>query len=151
MTLTPEQQHTLDELIARVPKAPQASVAPDFLETWFGVSSDDLKTKLAALMARKDGWERLLLDWTENNSLDSAIEFLAAASLAFYVAEKGVNPKVHTTIDAFYYIATCASVGYADIFAVTQAGRAIAAFVMIVGPALAARSLDRPTQRKAPG
>ena len=113
------------------------------------MSRNDLKAKLATLLAGKDGlWRRRLLDWTEHNPLDSAIEFLAAASLAFYVAEKDANPKVKTYIDAFYYIATCASVGYADIFAVTQTGRAIAAFVMIVGPALAARSLDRPSPGK---
>jgi hypothetical protein len=36
-------------------------------------------------------------------------------------------------IDAFY-ISICASVGYADIFAATQMGRATVALVMIVGP-----------------
>jgi hypothetical protein len=144
MTLTLEQQHALDELMARVPQASDGDAPPDFLKTWLGVSGGELKAKLATLLAAKDGVERRLLDWTENHPLDSATEFLAAASLAFYVVEKDANPKIKTYIDAFYYIATCASVGYADIFAVTQAGRAIAAFVMIVGPALAARSLDRP-------
>jgi hypothetical protein len=72
------------------------------------------------------------------------VTFLAASSAAFYAAEKDQNPRIKTYIDAFYYISTCASVGYADIFAATQTGRAIAALVMIVGPALAARSLDRP-------
>ena len=76
--------------------------------------------------------------------MDAAFEFLGAAALAFYLAERGVNPKVETYVDAFYYIATCASVGYADIFAATQAGRAIAALVMVVGPALAAKALERP-------
>jgi hypothetical protein len=69
---------------------------------------------------------------------------LGGAALAFYQAEKGVNPKIETFTDAFYYISTCASVGYADIFAQTQTGKAIASFVMIIGPALAAKSLDRP-------
>jgi hypothetical protein len=55
-----------------------------------------------------------------------------------------VNPKITSYVDAFYYIATCASVGYADIFAATQTGRAIAAMVMIVGPALTSRALDKP-------
>ncbi len=100
--------------------------------------------KLATWLDQKDGLERRLLDQVEGNPLDSAFAFLAAASIGFYAAEKGPNPKIKTYIDAFYYIATCASVGYADIFAVTQTGRAIAAFVMVVGPALAARSLDRP-------
>ena len=144
MTLTIQQQQALDELFARVPNGRESDAAPDFLETWFGVSSGEVKAKLQALLAHKNGFERKILDWSEQHPLDSAFEFLAAASLAFYAAEKEANPKVNTYVDAFYYISTCASVGYADIFAATQAGRAIAALVMIVGPALAARSLDRP-------
>ena len=89
-----------------------------------------------------------MLDVVERYPLDSAVAFLATAALAFYAAEKGVNPKIKTYIDTFYYIATCASIGYADIFAATQTGRGIATFVMIVGPALAARSLDRPSAAK---
>ena len=76
--------------------------------------------------------------------MDASLEILGVASWAFYEAEKDANPRVTSYVDAFYYISTCASVGYADIFAVTQAGRAIAALVMIVGPALTANSLNRP-------
>ncbi len=147
MTLTPEQQLALDELFAHMPQPSNGQSAPapaDFLQTWFGVSGSELKAKLMALFDKKDAFESRLLDLVEHNPLDAAVTFLAAASYAFYVAEKDVNPKIKTYIDAFYYISTCASVGYADIFAATQTGRAIAAFVMIVGPALAARSLDRP-------
>jgi hypothetical protein len=149
MTLTPEQQQALDELFLHVPQAPNdngTAAQPDFLQTWFGVSSSELKAKLVTLFDRKDAFESRLLDMVEHNPLDAAVSFLAGASYAFYVAEKDINPKIKTYIDAFYYIATCASVGYADIFAATQAGRAIAALVMIVGPALAARSLDRPKE-----
>ncbi len=147
MALTPEQQQALDELFAYVPQPANGNGAgpqPDFLQTWFGLSGSELKAKLLALFDKKNEFESRLLDLVESNPLDAAVTFLAAASYAFYAAEKGVNPKVKTYIDAFYYISTCASVGYADIFAATQTGRAIAAFVMIVGPALAARSLDRP-------
>ena len=147
MTLTSEQQQALDELFACAPQSSNGQSAPvqaDFLQTWFGVSGSDLVAKLRALFDKKDTFESHLLDLVEHNPLDAAVTFLAAASYAFYVAEKDVNPKVKTYIDAFYYISTCASVGYADIFAATQTGRAVAAFVMIVGPALAARSLDRP-------
>ncbi len=147
MTLTPEQQQALDELFAYVPQranGDRAAPQPDFLQTWFGVSGSELKAQLLALFDQKNEFESRLLDLVESNPLDAAVAFLAAASYAFYVAEKGINPKVKTYIDAFYYISTCASVGYADIFAATQVGRAVAAFVMIVGPALAARSLDRP-------
>ncbi len=147
MTLTPEQQQALDELFAYVPRqvngngpAPQ----PDFLQTWFGVSGGELKARLQALFDKKDEFESRLLDLVEHNPLDAAVTFLSAASYAFYVAEKDVNPKIKTYVDSFYYIATCASVGYADIFAATQTGRAIAGLVMIVGPALTNRALDRP-------
>ncbi len=139
MTLTPEQQHALNDLFARVPRE-----TTDPLQTWFGVSGQELKAQLLTLFDKKNEFEQRLLDLVESNPLDSAVTFLTAASAAFYAAEKGINPKVKTYIDAFYYISTCASVGYANIYAATQTGRAIAAFVMIVGPALAARSLDRP-------
>ncbi|CAG0926329.1 hypothetical protein TFLX_00004 [Thermoflexales bacterium] len=147
MTLTPEQQQALNSLFGYVPGQTNGTgVAPqsDFLQTWFGVSGRELKTKLQALFDKKDAFESRLLDLVEHNPLDAAVTFLTAASYAFYIAEKDINPKIKTYIDSFYYISTCASVGYADIFAATQTGRAIAAFVMIVGPALAARSLDRP-------
>ncbi len=147
MTLTSEQQRALDELFAHVPQLANGNGAaprPDFLQTWFGVSGSELKAHLLTLFDKKNDFESQLLDLVEQNPLDAAVTFLAAASYAFYIAEKDVNPKIKTYIDAFYYISTCASVGYADIFAATQVGRAVAAFVMIVGPALAARSLDRP-------
>lgn len=147
MTLTPEQQQALDQLLSQVPKSTNdhgAASSNDWLQTWLGVSGSDLKAQLLKLFDRKNEFEQRLLDQVEANPLDAAVTFLATSSAAFYAAEKDVNPRVKTYIDAFYYISTCASVGYADIFAATQTGRAIAALVMIVGPALAARSLDRP-------
>ena len=144
MTLTLEQQAALDQLFAEVPAQPQPAIAPDMLQTWFGISGSELKAKLLTLFGQKNAFESKLLDMVEANPLDAAVTFIAAASYAFYTAEKDTNPKVKTYVDAFYYIATSASVGYADIFAMTQTGRAIASLVMIVGPALAARSLDRP-------
>ena len=144
MTLTPEQQAALDQLFAQVPAQPQPAETSDVLKTWFGVSGSELKARLLTLFDQKNKVESKLLDLVEANPLDAAVTFIAAASYAFYTAEKDANPKVKTYVDAFYYIATSASVGYADIFAMTQTGRAIASLVMIVGPALAARSLDRP-------
>ena len=148
MTLTPEQQAALDQLFGHVPTGPASTestpVENDALKTWFGISGSELKAKLLTLFGQKNAFESKLLDMVEANPLDAAVTFLTAASYAFYVAEKDVNPRVKTYVDSFYYISTCASVGYADIFAMTQSGRAIASLVMIVGPALAARSLDRP-------
>ncbi|MCI0394089.1 MAG: ion channel [Chloroflexi bacterium] len=151
MSLSPEQERALSELMVQVTVArerpaiasPQANGA-GFLQTWLGLSEQEVQGKLLALLNQKQKLEGRFLDWFEGNPLDSAFLFLGAASAAFYAAEKDANPKIKTYIDAFYYIATCASVGYADIFAATQTGRAIAALVMIVGPSLAARTLDRP-------
>jgi voltage-gated potassium channel len=69
-------------------------------------------------------------------------------SFLFYVAEKDVNPKVNTYVDALLYISTCLSVGYADVFAQTQAGKAIATAIMTVGPAMAAKALDPPAPKE---
>lgn len=139
-TLTVEQQQALDRL---VPKT-----QPDFVETWFGVSRAQLTGVLAAALAQKKGQEQEWRARVARNPLDATFEFLSAAALAFYAVEKDANPKVRTYVDAFYYISTCASVGYADIFAVTQTGRAIAALVMSLGPALTSRALDRPQAGK---
>jgi hypothetical protein len=146
MALTQEQQQALDDLMLAVHQAknPPAAETPDWLQTWLGISRQDVRETVRSILDQKNGVQARLLDWVETNPLDASLEFLGIASLAFYQAEKDVNPKVQTYVDAFYYISTCASVGYADIFAVTQTGRAIAALVMIVGPALAGRSLDRP-------
>ena len=152
MALTPEQQQALDELF-NVPNASDAGAhgrapspnAP--LPNPPATGRDNLSpymAKLQSLLQAKDGLTRQALDVAERNPLDAAMGFLGAASIAFYAAEKGHNPKITSYIDAFYYISTCASVGYADIFAYTQTGRAIAALVMIVGPALASHALDRP-------
>jgi hypothetical protein len=144
MSLTPEQQQALDELLARVPSEPLAApvTQPGWLETWFGLSGEDLKTALELFLAKKHGYQEKFLDWIEREPLDANLEFLGIAAWIFYQAEKGVNPKIKSYIDAFYYISTCASVGYSDIFAATQTGRAIAALVMIIGPAMTQKALE---------
>lgn len=69
---------------------------------------------------------------------------VAAATLAFYVAERGKNPKVRRLSDALVFVSTSLSVGYSDIFARTTGGKAIASLLMTLGPALSARALDEP-------
>jgi hypothetical protein len=143
MAVTEEQQKALNELIGHLRKPAE----PDLLQTWLGFSGDELRGKVMSILEQKTEYQQIALDWIERNPLDASLEILGVASWAFYQAEKDVNPKVGTFMDAFYYISTCASVGYADIFAVTQAGRAIAALVMIVGPALTSNSLNRPKSK----
>jgi hypothetical protein len=144
--LTTEQQHALDALFTQKAKNGTAvsPAPPGFLQTWLGLSDDQLKGYWQDLLQKKDSWETEFQTWTERYPIDAAFGFLGASAVAFYAAERDINPKIKTYIDAFYYIATCASVGYADIFAVTQKGKTIAALVMIVGPSLAAKALDRP-------
>src|SRR5262245_34276905 len=74
--------------------------------------------------------------------LDSLLATILGGSYLFYLAEKGKNDKVVTFLDALTFITTCLSVGYDDVFARTEAGKAIASFVMTFGPALSSRALD---------
>jgi len=52
------------------------------------------------------------------------------------------GPSVRTFWDALRYVSTSLSVGYANIFPATQAGKAIGAVVQMVGPALSSRALE---------
>jgi Ion channel len=156
MTLTLEQQRTLEKLLAQMPRAEQPNVIgkvestaepiqglePDLLQGFTGISSHDLKKQLLTWLGKKDALEQWLVETVDRNPLEASTQFLGLASVAFYVAEKDENPKVKTMVDAFYFISTCASVGYADIFPVTQTGRMISSLVMTVGPALTAKALD---------
>jgi hypothetical protein len=75
--------------------------------------------------------------------------FTAWATAIFYLAESDHNPQIRTYLDAYHYVATSLSVGYANVFPVTQIGKAVAAAVMMVGPALSARALDgRPKEEE---
>jgi len=150
MALTPAQEQALDQLVAqirRVQLKPLPAPQPDMLQTWLGISQADLREKIFTLLGQKDEYEKRFLDWVNANPLEANVEFLGLAAWAFYQAEKGVNPKIQTYVDSFYYISTCASVGYADIFAVTQAGRTITAIVMMLGPSLTGKALNYPDSR----
>jgi hypothetical protein len=150
MALTPAQEQALDQLVTHIRQAqpkPVPAPQPDILQTWLGISQADLREKVFALLGQKDEYEKRFLDWVNANPLESNVEFLGLAAWAFYQAEKGANPKIQTYVDAFYYISTCASVGFADMFAVTQVGRTIAGIVMMVGPSLTGRALNYPDSR----
>jgi hypothetical protein len=148
MALTPAQEQALDRLVAQMHQAQaKPALPPDMLQTWLGISQDDLRETIFALLGQKDEYEKRFLDWVNANPLEANVEFLGLAAWAFYQAEKGVNPKIQTYVDAFYYISTCASVGFADMFAVTQTGRTIAGIVMMVGPSLTGRALNTPDSR----
>ncbi len=80
--------------------------------------------------------------------LDSLGAIVLGGSYLFYLAEKGRNPKVQSFWDALAFITTCLSVGYHDVFARTDSGKAIASFVMTFGPALSGAALDPPAHEK---
>jgi voltage-gated potassium channel len=80
----------------------------------------------------------------KRDPLDSIAAVVLGGSYLFYLAEKGKNPKVESYWDALAFITTSLSVGYDDVFARTDAGKALAAFVMTFGPALSAAALDPP-------
>ena len=73
---------------------------------------------------------------------EKTVAMLSAATLLFYLAERGHNPKVRDIYDAAVYCTTNISVGYCDIFAHTPVGKMIGSALMTVGPAMAAKTLD---------
>lgn len=121
----------------------------DMLHAFTGISSARVIDALRAAIDGRTGLEAALAEWLTQNPMESVFGFLLGTSAAFYLAERQVNPKVRTFVDALYYISTCMSVGYADIFTQTQAGRAIAALVMAVGPSLTSEFLDPPHRAAA--
>ncbi len=83
--------------------------------------------------------------------MDAALATITGGTLLFYLAERKVNPKVKTPADALVFITTCLSVGYSDIFARTEAGKAVAAAVMTAGPSITAQLFAAPRQEGALG
>ena len=98
------------------------------------------------------GWgtmKRGVREAMTRDPLDSLAATILGGSYLFYLAEKGKNPKVESFWDALTFITTCLSVGYDDVFARTDAGKAIASFVMTFGPALSGAALDAPAAEQA--
>lgn len=83
-------------------------------------------------------------DYQAREPANAILLTVLASAAAFYVAERGRNPKVTSFYDALTYAATNLSVGYSDIFAKTPGGKAIGSLLMTYGPALATRALDPP-------
>ena len=128
---------------SRTPRA-EARPAPDMLKVFTGVSGRQVVDAVRALIEKRGEFESDLIERFTRYPMETLAGFLLGTSAAFYLAEREVNPKVKTFIDALYYISTCLSVGYADVFAQTQTGRAVATLVMTVGPSLTGELLDPP-------
>jgi hypothetical protein len=119
---------------------------PDLLYTFTGIRGERVADVLKTALDKRGDLQAELLERLTRHPMESLAGFLLGTSAAFYLAERDVNPKIKTFVDALYYISTCLSVGYADIFAQTQTGRLIATLVMAVGPALTNQALDLPGQ-----
>jgi voltage-gated potassium channel len=85
-----------------------------------------------------------------SDPLDATLLTVGGGAFLFYLAEKDHNPKVRTYWDALVFVSTCLSVGYADVFARTSAGKAIASALMTLGPAMSGALLDEPRQGAGP-
>ena len=118
----------------------------DLLYVFTGIPGDRVADVLKTALDKRGDLQTEFLERLTDHPMESLAGFLVGASAAFYLAERDVNPKIKTFVDALYYISTCLSVGYADIFAQTQAGRLIATLAMAVGPALTNQALDLPGQ-----
>jgi voltage-gated potassium channel len=90
--------------------------------------------------------KKALREGITRDPLDALVVTVLGGAFLFWLAEKDENPKCTTYWEALVYVSTCLSVGYADIFARTASGRAIATALMTVGPAMAAKALDPPQE-----
>ncbi len=113
---------------------------------------------LAALAAAtepdfgRDALERLkggIREKYAEDPMGATLSTVVVTSWLFYRAERGHNPKVTSFYDALIYVSTNLSVGYSDIFAKTPAGKVIGSLLMTFGPAMAARFLDEPGEKKS--
>jgi hypothetical protein len=91
---------------------------------------------------------RYMRDKQSADPMQAVVYTVLLGAAAFYAAERGHNPKISTLYDALIYVSTNLSVGYSDIFAKTEAGKAIGSALMAYGPALAARAFDPPHEAR---
>jgi hypothetical protein len=83
-------------------------------------------------------WKNRLLDLAVANPAEAVFTLTAGGAVVFYLAERGTNENVRTLTDAWHYIATCLTVGYANYFPRTETGKLVAAIVMMYGPSVTA-------------
>lgn len=92
--------------------------------------------------------KRTLREKFAEDPLDALAVTVAGGALLFWIAERDVNPRCRTYEDALVFISTCLNVGYAQVFAVTREGKAIATLAMTIGPAMAAAALNPPKREE---
>lgn len=84
-------------------------------------------------------------DAVHRDPMDAAAVTVLGGAWLFFLAERGHNPKILSYWDSLVFVSTSLSVGYADSFARTPAGKALASALMTFGPALSARFFDVPS------
>jgi voltage-gated potassium channel len=99
---------------------------------------------LAGGAASYASWKSSLKAVVTSDPFDALVVTVVGGAFLFYLAEKDHNPKVRSYVDALLFLSTCVSVGYADVFACTPAGKAIASAVMTFGPAMSGGIFDDP-------
>jgi hypothetical protein len=103
-----------------------------------------------ALVDAYHTWKNRFLDFSVDHPLESLITVVLGSAWVLYLAEKDVNEGIQTYDDALYYISTCLSVGFANVFPQTQLGKFVAAVVMMIGPSLSSWVVEgRLTARNA--
>jgi voltage-gated potassium channel len=99
----------------------------------------------------KDGGWSMIKDRAREtfarDPIDVTLVTVFASAYLFWRAERKANPKVKTFGDAMVFTTTCISVGYSDIFARTAYGKAIASWLMTVGPSMAAAFFNPPAAK----
>ncbi len=82
--------------------------------------------------------------------MEAAVVTVLGGAYLFWIAERDVNPRCRTYEDALVFVSTCLNVGYAQVFATTPAGKAIATAIMTVGPGLVTSFFDTPRAEREP-
>ena len=75
-------------------------------------------------------------DAVRRDPMEAALVTVLGGAYLFWLAEREENPQCRTYWDALVFISTCLNVGYAQVFAVTPTGKALATAVMTFGPAV---------------
>lgn len=89
-------------------------------------------------------WKSGFREIVQRDPIDTLLVSVLGGAYLFWLAEKDVNPKCRTFWDAAVFVATSLSVGYDNKFAETEAGKALATFLMTFGPAVAAAAFAPP-------
>ncbi len=109
----------------------------------FGGEVDEFRQAFGA-------WRNRILDYAVDHPLEALLTLVLGSSWFFYQAERDENPGINSYDDSVYYISTCLSVGYANVFPVTQTGKLIAAVVMMLGPSVTAWVVEGRLTGRAP-